>query len=93
MNIIFHNIKQLLIAIDQLLNVLICSVFLFWRKSWADETFSSRCHRWRMRGIEWPAKFVDFIFLLLGDQDHCLESFESERLGRQLPPEERPITN
>lgn len=37
----------------------------------------------------WPRKVVDALALLFGDKDHCQQSYESERLGRQLPPEER----
>lgn len=29
------------------------------------------------------------LFLLFGELDHCREAYESERLGRQLPPELR----
>ena len=74
--------KRVLIAIDQLGNA-VCG-------GWPDETLSSRCWRWERSGKRsWPRKVVDRLFRLLGDKDHCRESFESERLGRQLPPELR----
>ncbi len=34
-----------------------------------------------------PRKDIDALALLFGDRDHCRQSFESERTGRQLPPE------
>ena len=74
--------KALLIALDQLLNAL-CG-------GWPDETLSSRAWRWELSGPRsWPRKLIDGLALILGDRDHCRESFESERLGRQLPPELR----
>ena len=92
-----HNTKQFLIAIDQLANALLG---LLWSivsflpfvtrkatKSWADETLSAHC--WRIyitSNITWPCKLVNFLAF---NKDHCYESFQSERLGRQLPPEER----
>lgn len=74
--------KALLIALDQLLNAL-CG-------GWPDETISSRAWRWELSGRRsWPRKLIDGLALILGDHDHCRESFGSERLGRQLPPELR----
>lgn len=73
-------IKQILIALDQLLNACL--------HGWADETLSSRAHRRRTRGKSGLANFIDV--LLWFDKDHCRESYESERIGRQLPPELRP---
>lgn len=72
--------KKLLIAVDQLLNTLL--------GGWPDETLSSRAWRWEKDGVRsWPRRFIDMLFFL--DQNHCLESFDSERLGRQMPPELR----
>lgn len=91
MNVIVHNFYQLLIALDQLLNVLLCSLFLPGEKSWGDETLSSRAWRWHIAGIRsWPKRVIESIFFW--DKDHCREAFESERLGRQLPPEARSTT-
>lgn len=80
---IFHSAKQLLIAIDQTLNVLI----FFFSKSgaFADETLSAHAFRLEMeRGITWPRKLIDT--LLFFDKDHCQESYMSEIERRQLPP-------
>lgn len=73
--------KALLIALDQLLNALF--------GGWPDETLSSRAWRWDISGKRsWPRRLIDLVFFF--DRNHCFESFESERLGRQLPPECRP---
>ncbi len=73
-------IKNVLIAIDQTINTIF--------NGWPDETFSSRCWRWSKDGKrDWPRKLVDGI--LFWDKNHCRESYESEREGRQLPPELR----
>jgi len=74
--------KSVLIAVDQLINAV--------SKGWPDETLSSRFHRRRLAGKPRLADALDGFFSLFGDRDHCRESYESERLGRQLPPEARP---
>ena len=74
--------KAVLIALDQLVNAL--------AGGWPDETLSSRCYRWDVAGVaHWPRRMLDAVARLLGDPDHCRASFESERQGRQLPPEMR----
>ncbi len=80
-----HNFKQLLIATDQFFNVLLGGIFHPHIKSWADETLSSRCWRASLNGHDLPRKIVDT--LLFFDKNHCQESYESERQGKQLPPE------
>lgn len=73
-------LKNLLIALDQLVNALL--------GGWPDESVSSHC--WRIeqeKGISWPRKLVDA--LLFFDKDHCQESYESELERRQLPPSMR----
>ena len=79
-----HNLKQLLIAFDQFLTVLVFMVLFPKLTSWADETFSARCHRMALGGITLPEKIVDKIFFF--DKNHCAESYKSELEGRQLPP-------
>ena len=72
--------KNILIAVDQLVNTL--------AGGYPDETFSSRCWRWSKDGKrDWPRKLVDGLFCW--DKDHCRESYESELLRRQCPPEMR----
>lgn len=67
--------KQVAVAVDQLINAL-CFGF-------ADETFSSRCHRENPR----LAKIIDTV--LFFDPDHCKRSYESEKLRTYHPPELR----
>ena len=72
--------KRTLIAVDQLLNTLL--------GGWPDETLSSRCYRWARDGVRaWPRKLVDGLFFW--QREHCKSSYESEREGRQSPPELR----
>lgn len=86
MKTLLHNLKQLLICIDQLANVLIGLIGN--RKAWADETMSA--HAWRMhleRNRSWAYKLVDTLFFF--DNDHCRTSYESEVQKRQMPPSMR----
>ena len=75
------QIKQILIAIDQLANALL--------GGWSDETISSRC--WRMRNASrfWQ-KMLSGIDWLFG-AGHCEASYLAERRRSQLPPELREI--
>ena len=77
--------KQMLIALDQLANTLL---WFLPGGCWADETLSSRA--WRIRqvpGWGWLHRLIDGIFFL---QDaHCEQSYVSELLRYQLPPEFR----
>lgn len=81
------NIKQYLknifIWIDQGINTII----LF---GYPDETLSSRFYRWyRDDKYKYPMIILDKIAMLLGDKNHCYNSYLSEELNRQLPPEFR----
>ena len=72
----------LLVACDQLLNALL--------GGWPDETLSSRCWRWHVAGVRsWPCRCLDRLAARFGDREHCRQSYESERTGRQMPPELR----
>lgn len=72
--------KAVLIAVDQLVNALLCG--------WPDETLSSRAWRWARDGVrKWPRRLIDALFFW--ESGHCRESYISEREGRQLPPEMR----
>lgn len=77
-------LKQILIALDQLLNTL-----LFWLPGgcWADETLSARA--WRCRNTKPFDKIQPVIDRLFFDPSHCLDSYLSERRRFQLPPEYR----
>lgn len=75
--------QKVLIAFDQLINTLL--------GGWPDETLSSRCYRWERDGVRvWPRKLVDGLFFW--QREHCKSSYESEREGRQSPPELRRVT-
>lgn len=72
--------KAVLIAADQLMNSLLAG--------WPDETLSSRAYRWERDGVRsWPRRVIDRLFFW--EEEHCLQSYQSEREGRQLPPELR----
>lgn len=75
-------VLQLVISIDQLFNVLL--------GGYADETLSSRAWRAyydkKLFGLVFKP-VIDTIFFF--DKDHCFNSFLSERLDRQQPPENR----
>ena len=72
--------KAVLIAVHQLVNALLAG--------FPDETLSSRAWRWEQDGVrEWPRRVIDRLFFW--EPNHCRESYQSEREGRQLPPELR----
>ena len=76
-------LEQNLIAIDQLLNTLVCM-------GWADETMSSVAWRMEQQGNHKHGvlrKFIDLLFWF--QKDHCRKAYESERLRLHLPPEAR----
>ena len=70
---------QVLIALDQLVNALLFFGF-------ADETISARSWRQREKW-QWAIarRFIDWLFALLGDSNHCEGAYESELKRRQLP--------
>jgi hypothetical protein len=71
---------RLLVAVDQVFNVLF--------GGWPDETLSARC--WRCRDSQPYAALravIDGLFFW--QNEHCKQSYESERLRMQSPPEER----
>lgn len=84
-----HWFLQLLIALDQLANVLITPLH---GGAWADETLSSRAWRMERKGRPWGRicrPVIDGVFRLLGQRGHCRQAFLAEREQRQLPPEAR----
>lgn len=96
--VLAHNLRQTAIALDQLVNALVGAVLallrlagILWRPVglwWADETISAHC--WRLRHFPvWGSarKCVDA--LLFFDSNHCEESYKSEVLRLQCPPELR----
>lgn len=89
---ILHWLRQLLVSIDQLAQVLIVGLFyvlgLTTACPSADETISSYVGRGQMRGALWAraiAPVIDAIFVLLGDRPgHCRRNVETAFLN--LPP-------
>ena len=82
-----HWLWQLVIALDQLTNVLVTP---FQTGAWADETLSCRAYRMEIAGKPWGRilrPLIDLAFFW--DTDHCHMSYLSERERRQLPPELR----
>lgn len=72
--------KCVAIAVDQLFNALF--------NGWPDETLSSRAYRLDRDGVRhWPRKLIDDLFCW--QKEHCKSAYESERKGRQRPPELR----
>lgn len=83
-----HNLHQTLVSWDQAITTTVCSIILPYEKSYGDETMSARALRWENNRIRsWPRKLIDKLFWW--DSSHCEESYESEKKGRQLPPELR----
>lgn len=81
---ILRRLKQIAIALDQLVNTLIPG-------GWADETISARC--WRLRSRRgWGVARLVIDTLLCFDKNHCEESYKSELLRTQSAPEYRPGT-
>ena len=69
---------QILLAIDQLANVLL--------GGYADETLSARAHRMRVKGHKywgWTAGAINLLFFW--QVDHCLSAYRAEVLRRQYP--------
>lgn len=103
--IIRHNGWQTIVSLDQALHCLgglLAALLLACIRDaalpvvWTDETLSSRCWRWRLDGVRsWPSRLVDWLFFWDRERRdgrtvrHCELSWESERDGRQLPPELR----
>ena len=92
-----HNAYQALISVDQALYnlggalwaLLACGFHAMPTvRTWADESLSSRAYRWEQNDVRsWPRRFIDRLFFW--EQEHCYQSYISEREGRQLPPELR----
>lgn len=91
---LWHNLKQLLIAVDQLCMVLYGVVISFFapHKVYADETMSAYLYRHRHY---WYAnifrRLVDVIFYFPNGCNfhHCQDSYDSEVMRSHLPPDFR----
>ena len=92
-----HNAYQALVSMDQALYNLGGALWALLAcvlrtmptgRTWADESLSSRAYRGEQNGVRsWPRRLIDRLFFW--EPNHCRKSFQSEREGRQLPPELR----
>lgn len=83
-----HNWHQILVSADQFLTTVFCSIIFPTERSYADETLSCRAMRWEWNRVrKWPRRLIDHLFFW--EEQHCFQSYQSEREGRQLPPELR----
>ena len=80
------RLRQLLISVDQTIN---CVLGLFIGGSWADETLSSRAYRMQQQGKPWGFLRGVIDALFFWQQQHCFQSYLSEKYRKQLPPELR----
>jgi hypothetical protein len=78
-------VKQIAIALDQLLNAL-CG-------GWADETLSARVYRNRNNSSWWRFWYRALNALFFWQPDHCLGAFFSETHRKQLPKIYRRTSN
>lgn len=75
-----EEMKQFLIAIDQLINTLFFGM--------ADESISARAYRNRNKK-HWGIAYKIINRLFFWQEDHCRKSYESEMIRKQLPREYR----
>lgn len=81
-----QRLLNVLIALDQLAYVLVTL-----GAGHPDETLSAAAWRTEQAGKLGGRIFrpvIDLLFLPV-EREHCRKAYESERLGRQLPPEYR----
>lgn len=79
-------LKQILIALDQLLNV-----FVYLKvdgMGYADETLSARA--WRIKDKSNLYTWINRLFFW--QENHCKKAYEEELANRQLPREYRKVT-
>lgn len=85
-----HNLKQTLIAFDQLIYCLIgtiLSIFNHKIKVYADLTISAQSYRLANKG-KWYGKAMRFsidILFRIFERDHCYKAYLSEKQGTHLP--------
>lgn len=86
MKTFLHGLKQIFMAVDQLLNVIFWS---FSDETWADESMSSRAGR---LGHRYPYKLwkpiIDLLFFWQGP-NHCVNAYHKELARYNFPPEMR----
>ena len=89
-----HNLKQVLIAIDQLIYCIIgamLSIFNHKITVYADMTISAQSYRLAARGA-WYGKAMRFVIdgiFRIFEKDHCYKSYLSELNNTHLPSDMR----
>lgn len=85
-----HNLKQVLIAVDQLIYCIIGSILSIFNhkiKVYADLTISAKAYIMDSKG-KWYGKLlrvtIDLLFRIF-EKDHCYKSYLSEKNGSHLP--------
>jgi len=78
------RIKQILIALDQVLNAL--------AGGWADETLSARAYRRRYKKAGWRRAMRVIDTLFFWQPHHCKSAWQAEAQRRQLPIEYRDMS-
>ena len=89
-----HNLKQLLISIDQLLQVvigLIVSLFLWSHRIDADETMSAYCYRHRRYWYGAAMEFIVNCIMYIPEKliygygwGHCKRAYENENYKGEI---------
>ena len=75
------QIKQVLIALDQLLNTLV--------GGWADETFSARSYRNKNQSAKWKNVMIIIDTVFFWQDEHCYKSYLNEMDRLQMPAKYR----
>lgn len=86
LEVLRHNLWQLLLHFDQGLGIVVCTVLK--ERAWSDITLSAQAYLWEQTGVRsWTRKAIDLLFFC--EKDHCKASYEYEVERRHLPPEMR----
>lgn len=83
-----HNLKQTLIAVDQLAYCVIGSVLSVFNPKievWADMTISAQAYRLSEKGYWYGKLLKGAINAIFFDRNHCKEAYESELAREHLP--------
>lgn len=91
----WQQIKQFLLAVDQLVNTLIGLIVCPFARIifWADESISSMTYRAHRDSKRYGYFMYVINALFFWQVEHCKKAYEAELNGRHLPPEMRPNSN
>lgn len=83
-----HNLKQTLIALDQLVYCVIGGLISIVNPKvqvWADMTVSAQAYRLSEKGY-WYGKFLEGVInTVFFNKDHCKGAYEAELTNKHLP--------